>query len=105
MIQIFVRGWDGKQVVLGVKYALTLHTKVRRVKEIITELTGILPDDNILIYATKQLSKDKDDLPLGEFGIQNGSTLMMAGRLRGGAIIDLRVILVNQEEVKVQVDE
>lgn len=50
------------------------------------------------------MSDEADKLSLKDYGIQNDSTLLMVGRLRGGLIIDVRIILQNQEEIKQNID-
>ena len=44
---------------------------------------------------------------MGDIGVQNNSTIMMVARLKGGSskTLELKIKLVNEEELKLEVDE
>ena len=83
--QIFVRGFEGNTILLGQDYALQKSTRIGSLKDIIAKRTGIGRKEILLIYATKQLSDNADEMTLEYYGISNESTLLMVGRLRGGS--------------------
>lgn len=65
--------------------------------------TGIADDTYIrLVFASKELAED--DKTLGDYGIQQASTIFLLLRLLGGATLDLKILIKDSEERKVSVD-
>lgn len=67
--QIFVRGFEGKTILLGTTMQLNKDTTISKLKELISDRTGIKSKETILIYGTKQLSENMDKLKLKDIGI------------------------------------
>ena len=57
-----------------------------------------------MVYAGRPLDATKDDSTLADIGLQNNSTVTMVGRLKGGSLIEIKVELANNEEIKINVD-
>ncbi len=55
-----------------------------------------------LVFASKELAED--DKTIGDYGIQQGSTIYLLLRLLGGATLDLKILIKESEERKVSVN-
>ncbi|CDW88784.1 e3 ubiquitin-protein ligase-like protein [Stylonychia lemnae] len=93
--QIFVKGFEGRTILLNSSLKFTQNTTIRELKEAVSDRTGINFKEILLIYGTKQLADIYDNKNLKEFGIQDNSNLVMVGRLKGGVNISLKIKLLN----------
>jgi len=99
-LNIFVKGWESKTMTFT---GLTHESKLRDLKQLIIDRTGVDFDAIFLVYAGRPLT-DKDDFTLVGLNMQNNSTVTMVGRLRGGSLLEVKVVLANDEEVKTNVN-
>ena len=75
-MQIYVKTLKGETVILQVKPSTT----IRNVKAKIEDAKDIPFDQQQLAFAKKRL---EDECTLGDYCVQNGSTLYLAVKLRG----------------------
>ena len=71
---IFVNIWTGNQII-------TIYEQIDKIEQINTKIEGILIDDQVLLFADKQLEINRT---LGKYNIQKESILHLVLRLRGG---------------------
>jgi hypothetical protein len=115
MMQIFVKGLEGKTIILGGEGAppVTKEMNIAAMRTMIKQRLGIPEDHQLLIFAGKPLVDSSEAgvvMTLEDYGIQANSTIHLALRLIGGSnpvvpILELRVKLCNNEEVKLNVSD
>ena len=78
------------------------YDTIEAVKRKIQAKVWILPDQQRLIYAGKQMV---DDMMVFEYGIQSGSTIHLVLRLRGGFQIFVKILKVKTITVEVEASD
>lgn len=79
--QVFLAGLDGKNYTLTIPSSKPQTYSVAHLKKLVQEKTGILPNEQRILYAGKELV---DGRTLYDYNIQANSTLHLVARLRGG---------------------
>ena len=70
--------------------------------------TGMKPDSQVLVYGSKPIVTDSKvdgalQRTIADYNIQKDGTLMLGGRLLGGANLELKIRLTNDEEIKLDI--
>lgn len=103
---IFVKTLDGKTI------CLSEMTPITTIGEILLKIeyrTGIKPENQVLVYGSKPIVTDRKvdgalQRTIADYNIQKDGTLMLAGRLLGGANLELKIRLTNDEEIKLDIN-
>lgn len=102
---MFIRAFEGKTILITKAEKLTELHKIKDLKRIVCEKSGIKAEDLRIIFSTKELHTGWDEKTLAELGISEGSNLTIVLRMRGGSNIELRIKLEggNNEEIKLDI--
>jgi len=76
-MNVIIKTYSGKAIILEVEPSDIIETLKKKIQEV----EGILPDQQILIYAGKELENDRTCF---ECNIQKHSTLHLASKTREG---------------------
>ena len=92
-MNIRVKPGDAKAFTLGETYHITEKTTVGELKQKIADRVGHQVDHIRFLSSAKELTADKDHKTLAEMEIVDFSLINIVYRLRGGAMIKLKVQL------------
>ena len=105
-IEIVVKGIKGETIILK---DLKLTSTIKEIREKICDRIGLKDENLNIVYSNHTLSSDKGPKPLSEFGISDGSTLIVLTRVLGGAAKNLELVIVientQREEIKIDIKD